>query len=160
MNNHCNMSSTSSTAPMSTPSPSPRREDITGSTFGAGTYLTPGAWPGPGPGSHSGPSPLPPGQTSAIPPLHPVSPHHHINQYNRSHLERPQKVVRIFTSSFPQYFAIITRTTQEIYDVGPEQRMIELSSVPNTRINIKAKYADLSFLKSLFDLILNKFYIE
>ena len=66
MNNHCNMSSTSSTAPMSTPSPSPRREDITGSTFGAGSYLTPGAWPGPGPGSHSGPSPLPPGQTSTI----------------------------------------------------------------------------------------------
>ena len=140
MNNHCNVSSTSSTAPMSTPSPIPRREDVTGLTFAAGSYLTPGAWPGPGPGSHST-SPLPPGQLSTPhPPVHPVSPHHHIHQYNRSHLERPQKVVRIFTSSFPQYFAIITRTTQEIYDVGPEQRLIELSSVPNTRINIKARY--------------------
>ena len=140
MNNHCNMSSTSSTAPMSTPSPSPRREDVTGTVFGAGSFLTPGAWSVPGPGSHSSHSPIPPGQLSTLPPVHPVSPHHHINQYNRSHLERPHKVVRIFTSSFPQYFAIITRTTQEIYDVGPEQRTIELSSVPNTKINIKAKY--------------------
>ena len=65
---------TSSTAPMSTPSPIPRREDVTGLTFAAGSYLTPGAWPGPGPGSHST-SPLPPGQLSTPhPPVHPVSP--------------------------------------------------------------------------------------
>ena len=144
MNNHCTMSSTSSTAPMSTPSPIPRREDI--AAFGTGSHLTPGVWPGPGPGSHSGPSPLPPGQASTLPNLHPVSPHHHYNQYNRSHLERPRKVVRIFTSEFPQYFAIITRTTQEIYDVGPEQRIIELTSVPNTKINIKAKYEQLNYI--------------
>ena len=141
MNNHCNMSSNSSTAPMSTPSPIPGRENVT-SNFGIGTHLTPGAWSNPGPGSHSLTSPLPPGQSINFPSMHPVSPHHHHNQYNRNQLERPRKVVRIFTSEFPQYFAIITRTTQEIYDVGPEQRLIELTTVPNTRVNIKAKYVN------------------
>ena len=139
MNNHCTLSSTSSTAPMSTPSPIPRREEVA-SNFGAGSHLAPGTWSGPGQGSHSGHSPLFSGQISNLPNLHPVSPHHHHNQYTRNHLERPRKVVRIFTSEFPQYFAIITRTTQEVYDVGPEARMIELASIPNTRINIKAKY--------------------
>ena len=142
MANHCNMSSNSSTAPMSTPSPVPRKEDMS-STFGTGSHLTPGAWPGPGPGSHSGPSPLPPGQIATMSTLHPVSPHHHYNQYNRGHLERPRKVVRIFTSEFPQYFAIITRTRQEIHDVGPQTRVIESTAVPNTRVNIKAKYVKL-----------------
>ena len=71
---------------------------------------------------------------------HPVSPHHHHSQYNRPHPEPPRQVVRIFTAEFPQYFAIITRGRQEVHDVGPEASVIESTSVPNTRVNIKAKY--------------------
>lgn len=139
MANHCNMSSTSSTAPMSTPSPVPRRDDISGA-FGTGSHLTPGAWPGHG--LHSSPSPVPPAQINTLAHLHPVSPHHHYNQYNRGHPERPRQVVRIFTSEFPQYFAVITRNRQEIHDVGPAASVIESTTVPNTRINIKARYEE------------------
>ena len=144
MANHCNMSSTSSTAPMSTPSPVPRKDDISSAFgFGTGSHLAPGTRPGHV--QQLSPSPLPPAQINALVHLHPVSPHHHYNQYNRGHPERPRQVVRIFTSEFPQYFAVITRNRQEIHDVGPAAGMLESTIVPNTRINIKAKYEDILY---------------
>ena len=52
-----------------------------------------------------------------------------------------RQVARIFTSNFPQYFAVITRCRQDVVAVGSEATVITSSSVDNAKINIKAKYA-------------------
>ena len=50
-----------------------------------------------------------------------------------------RQVARIFTSNFPQYFAVITRCRQDVVTVGSEATVITSSTVDNAKIGIKAK---------------------
>ena len=54
-------------------------------------------------------------------------------------LAKPNQTVRVVTENFPQYFAVITRTKQEIRPVGPLGCVLQSAQLPRARIQIPPK---------------------
>ena len=54
-------------------------------------------------------------------------------------LIKRRKVARIFATRFPQYFAVITRSRQDVVKAGPAPTTIASSVDNDTSLNIKAK---------------------
>lgn len=58
---------------------------------------------------------------------------------SRAMLDRPTQLVRIVTSDFPQYFAVITRARQDISTVGAEGGTISSTLCPRAKVHIPQK---------------------
>ena len=58
---------------------------------------------------------------------------------SRAMLDRPTQLVRIVTSDFPQYFAVITRARQDITTVGAEGGTISSTLCPRAKVHIPQK---------------------
>ena len=54
-------------------------------------------------------------------------------------IAKPHQTVRVVTEDFPQYFAVITRTKQEIRPVGPLGCVLQSAQLPRARIQIPPK---------------------
>ena len=50
-----------------------------------------------------------------------------------------RQIVKIITSDFPQYFAVISRVRQETQIVGPESSIVQSSILPRARIHVPPK---------------------
>ncbi len=56
------------------------------------------------------------------------------------------RITRILTTDFPQYFAIITRIRQELHYIGPEGGLVNSSVVPQVLHILLALPENLNFL--------------
>ena len=54
-------------------------------------------------------------------------------------IAKPHQTVRVVTEDFPQYFAVITRTKQEIRPVGPLGCVLQSAQLPRARVQIPPK---------------------
>jgi ankyrin len=48
-------------------------------------------------------------------------------------------VVRILAKEFPHYFAVITRTRQDVQVIGPEGGLLTSSRLNKAQVNIRPK---------------------
>ena len=60
------------------------------------------------------------------------------------------RITRILTTDFPQYFAIISRIRQEVHAIGPEGGVVNSTVVPQVELqtNLREAYNCLLVLSS------------